>query len=100
MNGFAARRLESKSIDHTIMGVNESTLRDSLVETKKRNKAAAEIAQRGGGTPLNLPDSEAQKRKAGGKMTEVHQSLQQSSEQRYSVGGRDVALKDMLEVPD
>ena len=33
-------------------------------------------------------------------MTEVHQSLQQSSEQRYSVGGRDVALKDMLEVPD
>ena len=100
MNGFAARRLESKSIDHNIMGVNESTLRDSLVETKKRNKAAAEIAQRGGGTPLNLPDTEAQKRKAGGKMTEVHQSLQQSSEQRYSVGGRDVALKDMLEVPD
>ena len=80
MNGFAARRLESRSIDHAIMGPNESTLRDSLIETTKRNKAAAEIATRGGGTPHILPDSEAQKRKAGGKMTEVHQSLQQSSD--------------------
>ena len=41
MNGFAARRLESKSIDHTVMGANESTLRNSLAETAKRAKAAA-----------------------------------------------------------
>ena len=104
MNGFAARRLESKSIDHTIMSANESTLRESLVETTKRNKqAAAEVAVTRAGTPHNLPDSGGvgvQKRRVGSKMTEVHQSLQQSSEKRYSVGGRDVALKDMLEVPD
>ena len=57
MNGFAARRLESKSIDHAAMSANESTLRESLVETTKRNKAAAaDVAVTRAGTPHNLPE--------------------------------------------
>ena len=85
MNGFAARRLESKSIDHTIMSANESTLRESLVETTKRNKAAAaDVSVTRAGTPHNLPEfvggvvgvGGGQKRRVGSKMTEVHQSLQ------------------------
>ena len=70
-------------------------------ETAKRIKATANNLVPKAGTPHNIPDSaSALKRKSGGKMTEVSRSLQQSSEKRQSVGGRDVALKDMLEVPD
>ena len=74
MNGFVARRLESKSIDHAVMSANESTLRESLVETTKRNKAAAaDVAVTRAGTPHNLPESGVgQKRRVGSKMTEVH----------------------------
>ena len=41
MNAFAARRSESKSIDYAAAGINDSTIRNSLVETKKRNKMKA-----------------------------------------------------------
>ena len=80
------------------MGVNDSTLRNSLAETAKRAKAAAQDAAARAVTPNN-PSIPQKSRKGDGKMTENHRSLRQSSEKK-SVSGRDVCIKDMLEVPD
>ena len=84
-NAIETNRLESRSID---LGLNDhNLLRSSLAETAKRKVSG------------DLPPNDAQKRAQ--NLKKAYASMQQSASRRsLDGGGQDVALKDMLDVPD
>ena len=83
---FEANRVESRSID---LGLNENLLQSSLAETTKRKVTSKEDEKTPGGE-----DAKAR------KLRKAYASLQQSCSKQSLEGGRDVALKEILDVPD
>ena len=82
-SGFAARRMESKSIDYAGGAGLENPLRNSLAETAKRRIKA-----------VGLPNVSESEQRQFGHHGDFRSSPKKSQE------GRDVVLKDMLDVPD